>query len=66
MKKWSDIKSSGYYALLVVQPNFLTTNTVQIISESNVPFDLKNQIRYRIKDVVEKSGTGNNRNCNSI
>jgi ABC-2 type transport system permease protein len=50
----SDIKSSGYYALLVVQPNFLTTNTVQIISESNVPFDLKNQIRYRIKDVVEK------------
>ncbi len=49
-----DIKGAGYYALLVIQPNLLSTNTVQLLSDSNIPFDLKNQIRNRIKEVIEK------------
>jgi ABC-2 type transport system permease protein len=49
-----NLKSTAYYALLEIQPNILNTNTVQIISESNIPFDLKNQIQNKIKSVIEK------------
>ncbi len=49
-----DIKGAGYYALLVIQPNLLTTNTVQLLSDSNIAFDLKSQIRNRIREVIEK------------
>ncbi len=48
------VMSSDYYALLVVAPNFLTTNTVQVISGSNIPFDLKSQIKDKIRSVIEK------------
>jgi ABC-2 type transport system permease protein len=48
------IQSSDYYALLVVAPNFLTTNTVQVISGSNITWDLKSQIKDKIQDVIEK------------
>ena len=48
------LKSSAFYALLVIQPNILNTNTVQLISASNIPFDLKNQIQNKIKAVIEK------------
>ena len=48
------LKSSEFYALLVVQPNLLNTNTVQLISASNIPFDLKYQIRDKIRSVIEK------------
>ena len=48
------IQNSKYYALLVVAPNFLTSNTVQVISGSNIPFDLKSQIKDKIQSVVEK------------
>lgn len=48
------IQSSKYYALLVVAPNFLTTNTVQVISGRNIPFDLKSQIKDKIQSVIEK------------
>lgn len=49
-----NIKKSKYYALLVAAPNFLTTKTVQVISESNIPFDLKSQIKNKIQAVIEK------------
>lgn len=49
-----NLKSTKYYALVAIQPNFLTTNTVQVISESNIPFDLKSQINDRIRSIVEK------------
>jgi ABC-2 type transport system permease protein len=48
------IQNSKYYALLVVAPNFLTTNTVQVISGRNIPFDLKSQIKDKIRAVIEK------------
>lgn len=48
------IQTSKYYALLVVAPNFLTTNTVQVISGSNIPYDLKSQIKDKIQSVIEK------------
>jgi ABC-2 type transport system permease protein len=48
------IQNSDYYALLVVAPNFLTTNTVQVISGSNITWDLKSQIKDKIQDVIEK------------
>lgn len=48
------IQNSEYYALLVISPNFLTTNTVQVVSGSNIPFDLKSQIKDRIQNVIEK------------
>jgi ABC-2 type transport system permease protein len=49
-----NLKSSAYYALLVIEPNVLNTNTVQLISTSNIPFDLKNQIQNKIRSVIEK------------
>ena len=48
------IQNSDYYALLVVAPNFLTTNTVQVLSGSNITWDLKSQIKDKIQDVIEK------------
>jgi len=48
------LKTTDYYALLVIQPNVLNTKTVQLISASNIPFDLKNQIHDKIKSVIEK------------
>jgi ABC-2 type transport system permease protein len=53
-KTKDNLKNSKYYALLVVSPNFLTTNTVQIISGSNIPFDLKSQIKNKFQTVIEK------------
>jgi ABC-2 type transport system permease protein len=50
----NDIKKSAYYALLVIEPNFLNTKTVQVISGSNIPWDLKSQIEDKIRNVVEK------------
>lgn len=49
-----DLKSTDFYALLVIQPNVLNTKTVQLISTSNIPFDLKNQIQNKIRAVIEK------------
>ena len=48
------IQNSEYYALLIVSPNFMTTNTVQVISGSNIPYDLKSQIKDKIQSVIEK------------
>lgn len=48
------LKTTAYYALLVIQPNVLNTKTVQLVSASNIPFDLKNQIHDKIKSVIEK------------
>jgi ABC-2 type transport system permease protein len=49
-----NLKATNYYALLVVQPNVLNTNTVQLISASNIPFDLRNHVQNKIKAVIEK------------
>jgi len=54
LKLKDDIKNSKFYALLVIAPNFLTTNTVQVISGGNIPFDLKSQIKDKIQSVIEK------------
>ena len=48
-----NFKNSKYYALLVAEPNFVTNNTVKVISGSNIPFDLKSQIEDKIRTVVE-------------
>ncbi|MCX6239928.1 MAG: ABC transporter permease [Bacteroidia bacterium] len=48
------IQNSDYYALLVIAPNFLTTNTVQVLSGSNITWDLKSQIKDKIQSVIEK------------
>jgi ABC-2 type transport system permease protein len=49
-----NLKATDFYAMLVIQPNVLTTQTVQLISTSNIPFDLKNQIQNKIRSVIEK------------
>jgi ABC-2 type transport system permease protein len=49
-----NLKATDFYAMLVIQPNVLTTQTVQLISTSNIPFDLKNQIQTKIRTVIEK------------
>ena len=54
LKVKEDVKGSKYYALLVINPNFVTTNTVQVVSGSNIPFDLKSQIKEKIQSVIEK------------
>ncbi|MCE1198804.1 MAG: ABC transporter permease [Marinilabiliales bacterium] len=48
------LKDSPYYALLVIQPNLLNTNTVQLVSANNIPFDVKNQVQNKIKSIIEK------------
>ncbi len=50
----NDIKKSGYYALLVIDPNFLVTKMVQVISGSNIPWDVKSQIQDKIQGIIEK------------
>jgi ABC-2 type transport system permease protein len=49
-----NLKTTDYYALLVIQPNVLNTKTVQLISTSNISFDVKNQIQNKIRLVIEK------------
>jgi ABC-2 type transport system permease protein len=49
-----NLKTTDYYALLVIQPNVLNTKTVQLISTSNISFDVKNQIQKNIRSVIEK------------
>ena len=49
-----NLKATDFYAMLVIQPNVLNTQTVQLISTSNIPFDLKNQIQNKIRSVIEK------------
>lgn len=48
------LKNSEFYALLVIQPNVLNTKTVQLISASNIPFDLKYQVQNKINSIIEK------------
>ncbi len=40
--------------LLSFRLTFLSTNTVRIISESTLPYDLKAQINDKIRSVIEK------------
>jgi len=54
LKIKENVKDSKFYALLVIAPNFITTNTVQVISNSNIPIELKSQIEDKIRKVVEK------------
>lgn len=54
LKIKKNVKSSGFYALLVIPPNFITTNRVQIFSESNIPFDLKSTIQEKLRSIIEK------------
>lgn len=49
-----NLKATDFYAMLVIQPNVLNTKAVQLISTSNIPFDLKNQIQNKIRSVIEK------------
>ena len=49
-----NLKQTTFYALLVIQPNVLITNTVQLVSDNNIPFDLRNQIQGKIRAVIEK------------
>jgi ABC-2 type transport system permease protein len=49
-----NLKTTDYYALLVIQPNVLNTKTVQLISTSNISFDVKNQIQKNIRSIIEK------------
>ena len=49
-----NLKESNYYALLAIPPNVINTNNVQLFSEKNIPFDLKNQIDRNLSSIVEK------------
>jgi ABC-2 type transport system permease protein len=49
-----NLKTTDYYALLVIQPNVLNTKIVQLISTSNISFDVKNQIQKNIRSIIEK------------
>jgi len=49
-----NLKATDYYAMLVIQPNILNTKTVQLVSTSNITFDVKNQIQNKIRSVIEK------------
>ena len=50
----NDLKNSSYYALLMIEPNFLTTKSVQVISERNIPWDVKSHIQDKIQGIIEK------------
>ncbi len=49
-----NLKATDFYAMLVIQSNVLITKTVQLISTSNIPFDVKNQIQIKIRAIIEK------------
>ena len=50
----NNLKNSRFYALLVIPSNFITSNTVQVQSESNIPFDVKSVIKSKLKAIIEK------------
>ena len=60
-----DLKSSDFYALLYIPQNIYTTNSAQLISEKQLPFEFTEQIERKLsrfiendkrKKVVEESG----------
>ena len=60
-----ELKSSDFYALLYIPKNIYTTNSAQLISEKQLPFELTEQIERKLsrfiesdkrKKVVEDSG----------
>jgi len=50
----NNLKNSRFYALLVIPSNFITSNTVQVLSESNITFDVKSAIKNKLKTIIEK------------
>jgi len=48
-----NFKSGNYYAVLHVPTNILNTNRVEIISDKQITFDIKNLITRRIENIIE-------------
>lgn len=48
-----NFKAGGYYALLYLPPNILTSNQAQLISDKQVTFDIKNMLSDRIESIIE-------------
>lgn len=48
-----DLKSSEFYALLYIPQNIYTTNSAQLISEKQLPFEFTEQIERKLSRVIE-------------
>ena len=48
-----DFKSAQFYALLYIPENILTTNQAQLISDTQITFDIKNMVTDRIGTIIE-------------
>ena len=49
----SNIKGSGYYALLYIPQNIYSNNTAQLISDKQVPIELNEQIERKLSSFIE-------------
>ena len=49
----NNFNSEKYYAVVYLPENILTTNRVEMISDKQITFDIKNQITHRIENIIE-------------
>ena len=49
----SNLKKSDYYALLYIPKNIYTTNSAQLISEKQLPFEITEKIERKLSRFIE-------------
>ena len=49
----SDIEKSGYYALLYIPGNLLTTDRVELLSPKQLPIEMADQIERKLSQIIE-------------
>ncbi len=56
-EKYTEIKeklqSSGFYALLYIPANIYSTNSAQLLSPKQIPFELTEEIRNKLSRIIE-------------
>lgn len=50
----NNLKSNGYYALLEIPHNILTTNKVLVYSSKQISIDVKNHINWQLEKILEE------------
>jgi ABC-2 type transport system permease protein len=53
-----NIKSGSYYAMLYIPGDVYTSNTAQLISDKQIPFELTEQIESKLSRVIENDKRG--------
>ncbi len=48
-----DLKNNGFYALLFIPPNVLSSNRVQVFSDKQVTIDVKQMLDHKLEQLIE-------------